>query len=133
MAENFQNTVGSLFKGMENFITTKTVVGDPITVGDTIILPLVDVTFGVAASAKGEEKKNAGGGGMGGKISPSAVLVIQNGCTKLVNVRNQDPVTRVLDMVPDIVNKFTSGKDQEAADPDVEEAIHTASEEESTF
>ena len=27
MADNFQNTVESLFKGMENFITTKTVVG----------------------------------------------------------------------------------------------------------
>ena len=54
MADNFQNTVESLFKGMENFITTKTVVGDAITVGDTIILPLVDVSFGVAASAKSE-------------------------------------------------------------------------------
>lgn len=58
MAENFQNTVGSLFKGMEEFITTKTVVGDPVTVGDTIIVPLVDVSFGVGASAKTEEKKN---------------------------------------------------------------------------
>ena len=66
MADNFQNTVESLFKGMENFITTKTVVGDAITVGDTIILPLVDVSFGVAASAKSEDKKNNGGGGMGG-------------------------------------------------------------------
>ena len=44
---NFQSTVNSLFKGMDSFITTKTVVGDAITVGDTIILPLVDVTFGV--------------------------------------------------------------------------------------
>lgn len=42
---NFQSTVNSLFKGMDSFITTKTVVGDAITVGDTIILPLVDVTF----------------------------------------------------------------------------------------
>ena len=49
MAENsFQNTVEALFKGMDSFITTKTVVGDAITVGDTIILPLVDVSFGVA-------------------------------------------------------------------------------------
>ena len=87
MADNFQNTVESLFKGMENFITTKTVVGDAITVGDTIILPLVDVSFGVAASAKSEDKKNNGGGGMGGKISPSAVLVIHDGTTKLVNVK----------------------------------------------
>ncbi len=77
MADNFQNTVESLFKGMENFVSTKTVVGEAVTVGDTIIIPLVDVTFGVAASAKSEEKKDNGGGGMGGKISPSAVLVIR--------------------------------------------------------
>ena len=55
---NFQSTVNSLFKGMDSFITTKTVVGDAITVGDTIILPLVDVTFGVAATAKNEDKKH---------------------------------------------------------------------------
>ena len=54
MAENsFQNTVEALFKGMDSFITTKTVVGDAITVGDTIILPLVDVSFGVGAGASG--------------------------------------------------------------------------------
>ena len=110
MADNFQNTVESLFKGMENFITTKTVVGDAITVGDTIILPLVDVSFGVAASAKSEDKKNNGGGGMGGKISPSAVLVIHDGTTKLVNVKNQDSMTKILDMVPDFVNKFLPGR-----------------------
>ena len=52
MAENsFQNTVEALFKGMDSFITTKTVVGDAITIGDTIILPLVDVSFGVGAGA----------------------------------------------------------------------------------
>ena len=95
LADNFQTTVESLFKGMENFITTKTVVGDAITVGDTIILPLVDVSFGVAASAKSEDKKNNGGGGMGGKISPSAVLVIHDGTTKLVNVKNQDSMTKI--------------------------------------
>ena len=69
--------------------------------GDTIILPLVDVTFGVGAGAFAGEKKNNGGGGMGGKISPSAVLVISNGVTKLVNIKNQDGLTKILDMVPD--------------------------------
>ena len=126
MAENFQNTVGSLFKGMEEFITTKTVVGD------TIIVPLVDVSFGVGASAKTEEKKNSGGGGMGGKISPSAVLVISNGTTRLVNVKNQDSVTKILDMVPDLVNKFMPGS-REEADPEVDAAIHEAAEDEKKF
>ena len=112
MADNsFHTTVESLFKGMDMFITTKTVVGDAIHIGDTIILPLVDVSFGVAAGAFSQEKKNNGAGGMGGKIMPSAVLVIQNGTTKLVNIKNQDGITKILDMVPDFVNKFTSKND----------------------
>lgn len=114
MAENntFNQTVESLFKGMDSFITTKTVVGDAIHIGDTIILPLVDVSFGVAAGALMQEKKNNGAGGMGGKITPSAVLVIQNGTTKLVNIKNQDGITKVLDMVPDFVNRFTGKKEE---------------------
>ena len=105
MGDNsFHTTVESLFKGMDSFITTKTVVGDAIHIGDTIILPLVDVSFGVAAGAFSQEKK---------KITPSAVLVIQNGTTKLVNIKNQDGLTKVLDMVPDFVNKFTSKGEKE--------------------
>lgn len=120
MADNsFNNTVESLFKGMDNFITTKTVVGDAIHIGDTIILPLVDVSFGVAAGAFSQEKKNNGAGGMGGKINPSAVLVIQNGVTKLVNIKNQDGMTKIFDMVPDFINKFTSGKDTDDIIDDV--------------
>jgi uncharacterized spore protein YtfJ len=113
MAENnFNSTVESLFKGMDSFITTKTVVGEAVHIGDTIILPLVDVSFGVAAGAFSQEKKNNAGGGLGGKITPSAVLVIQNGNTKLVNIKNQDGMTKLLDMVPDFVNKFTSKNDK---------------------
>ncbi len=108
----FEKTVESLFKGMDSFITTKTVVGDAIHIGDTIILPLVDVSFGVGAGAFSGEKKNNGGGGMGGKITPSSILVMQNGTTKLINVKNQDALTKVLDMVPDIINKFTAGKEE---------------------
>jgi uncharacterized spore protein YtfJ len=107
---NFNNTVESLFKGMDSFITTKTVVGDAVHIGDTIILPLVDVSFGVAAGAFSQDKKDNGAGGMGGKINPSAVLVIQNGVTKLVSVKNQDGINKILDLVPDIVGKFTAGK-----------------------
>lgn len=112
MADNhFNSTVESLFKGMDGFITTKTVVGDAIHIGDTIILPLVDVSFGVGAGAFCGDKGNNAAGGMGGKIMPSAVLVIQNGQTKLVNVKHQDGVTKILDMVPDFVNRFANKSD----------------------
>lgn len=113
MAENnFSGVVESLMKGMNAVIGTKTVIGDATQVGDTIILPLVDVTFGVGAGASAADKKNGGGGGFTAKMSPSAVLVIKNGSTKLVNVKNQDTITKVLDMIPDIVDKFTSPKEE---------------------
>lgn len=117
---NFKGTVESLFHGMEGFITSKTVVGDAVKFDDgTIILPLVDVSFGVAAGAFSEHnKKDNGAGGMGGKIQPSAILVIKDGQTRLVNVKNQDGITKVLDMVPDFVDKFTGGKKKEKEDKD---------------
>ena len=125
MAENntFNNTVESLFKGMDSFLTTKTVVGEAIHIGDTIILPLVDVSFGVGAGASASDGKNGGAGGLGGRITPSAVLVIKDGNIRLVNVKNQDAVTKVLDMVPDFVNKFTSGKSGSKSDPEVDKAV----------
>ena len=127
MANNdFQSTVETLFRGMDSFITTKTVVGDAIHVGDTIILPLVDVSFGVGAGATADDKKNNGGGGMSAKMSPSAILVIQNGVTKLVNIKQQDAVTKVLDMVPDLVNKFTSGKKEKISDNAIKAAEEMA-------
>lgn len=131
MADNqFHSTVESLFKGMDNFITTKTVVGDAVRVDtDTIVLPLVEVSFGVAAGAFTNENKNNAGGGMGGKISPSSVLVIQNGTSKLVNIKEQDTVTKILDMVPDLIQKFTKGsKKKDDLDPKVEEVIKSQSE-----
>ena len=116
----FQGVVDSLLKGMDTVLSTKTVVGEPTQIGDTIILPLVDVSFGVGAGAGNSANNSAkGGGGLGGKMTPSAVLVIQNGSTKLVNIKNQDAVTKILDMIPDLVERFTKPKDGEMTDAEV--------------
>ena len=132
MNNTFDTTVESLFKGMDSFITTKTVVGDAVTIGDTIILPLVDVSFGVGAGAFAGDKKQNAGGGMGAKISPSAILVISGGVTKLVNVKTQDTVTKILAMVPDFVNKFAAGgtkKESPVADA-IQDAVDVIEKEE---
>ncbi|MCR5657572.1 MAG: GerW family sporulation protein [Butyrivibrio sp.] len=104
--QNFDSVIDSLMEGMHSILGAKTVVGEATQIGDTIILPLVDVSFGVGAGASDADKKNTGTGGFGAKMSPSAVLVIKNGQTKLVNIKNQDAVTKVLDLVPDIADRF---------------------------
>ena len=122
MAENkFGETMESLFKGMDAFISSKTVIGDAVKFDDgTIVLPLVDVSFGVAAGAFANDgdKKNNGGGGLGGKIQPSAILIIKDGSSKLVNVKNQSGMTKILDMVPDFVDKFSGKKKEETSAAD---------------
>ena len=111
---NFKSTVEALFKGMDAVVSSKTVVGDAIHINDTIILPLVDVSSA--------DKKEKGMGGIGGKMSPSAVIVIQGGKTKLVNVKNQDTITKILDMVPDVVDRFT-GKDERMTEKEVNDIL----------
>ncbi len=124
MSENkFNSTVSALFNGMDSVVSSKTVVGDAIHIGDTIILPLVDVSFAVGAGSFNEEKKEKGAGGLGGKISPSAVLVIQNGRTKLVNIKNQDTITKLLDMIPDVMDRVAERKEGKVTEKDVDEML----------
>ena len=119
MSENhFNGTVESLFKGMDGFMSTKTVVGDPLRINDSIILPLVDVSFGMAAGAWNRDRKDSAAGGIGGKLSPSAVLVIKDGTVRIVPVNPGDPVSKIIDMAPDLINRII-GK----SDPEVEQTI----------
>ena len=129
MANDFNSTVGALFSGMDSFLSAKTVVGEPTQFGNTILLPLVDVSFGVGAGAysEGSDKKTKAGGGMGGKMTPSAVLVIQDGKTRLVNVKNQETLTNLLDLVPDLIDR-SSNKEANKTDDEIIEDLASEAE-----
>lgn len=146
MESKLNNNLEVLLGQLEHFITTKTVVGEPIHIGETILVPLVDVSFGVAAGAtaaskmqeKNKEKEktvdgnsDAGAGGLGAKITPSAMLVIQNGTTQLINVKSQDSLSKLIDMAPgiisnfpDVISKLTPGDKKKAKETAAEEDYH---------
>ena len=123
--------LNGLMQQLEGFITTKTVVGEPIHIDQTILVPLIDVSFAAATGStasnkfierrKEKEKRvdggvGAGAGGLGAKVMPSAMLVIQNGTTQLINIRNQDSLTKLIDMLPGLISKVPElfGKTKEA-------------------
>ena len=62
----------------------------------------------MGAGSKADGSKNSASGGMGGKMSPSAVLVINNGVSRIINIKNQDTVSKIVDMAPDLIARFTS-------------------------
>ena len=109
-----------LFNKMENFVSTKTVIGDPITIGKVILVPLIDVSFGAGAKQNkankvGSDTKNGSAAGLGAKMSPSAILVINDGTVQMVNVNDQNSVNKLIDMIPSIASKIKSfgGSDDE--------------------
>ena len=106
MGKDFNASVEVLFNKVDDLVSTKTVVGEAIVIGDLTLLPLIEVAVGVGAGAK--EDSNAAGG-MGAKITPSAVLVIHAGGVQLINVKNQDAVSKLIDMAPGVVNKLNFG------------------------
>lgn len=136
--ENVKDTVQGLLKGMEGFFTTKSVVGQAVTMEDgTVLLPLVDVAFGVAAGAfdkhaskdddsKKKIERDRVAGGIGGKMTPAAILVIKDGNTRLISVKDTDTLTRVVDMAPEVINRvlamFHKKKDGALDDSKVDEA-----------
>ena len=67
-------------------------------------------------------------GGIGGRMTPSAVIVIQDGRTKLVNIKNQDTITKILDMIPDVVDRFTSEKEEKMTEKDVMDILDSEEE-----
>ncbi len=120
--KSFNDVVNSLMTGMDGFLSSKTVVGEPVEIGDTIIVPFVDVSFGIGAGSFKGDKKDNGAGGLSGRVTPSAVLVISNGTTRIVNIKNQDVLTKILDMVPDAVNSFAAKKNKKVKDEDAVDA-----------
>lgn len=107
---NVNENIKMLFSKMEDFVSTKTVVGEAVHIGDVILVPLIDVTFGMGTGVGGDaEKGNGGGGGVGAKMTPSAVIVIIDGTVQLVNVKSQDSVNKLVDMVPGILSKLNLG------------------------
>ncbi|MFV0314862.1 MAG: GerW family sporulation protein [Anaerotignum sp.] len=106
MGKDFNESVDILFNKVEDLVSTKTVVGEAIVIGDLTLLPLIEVSVGAGAGAK--ENVNAAGG-VGAKITPSAVLAIQNGNVQMVNIKNQDAVSKLIDMAPSVVNKLNFG------------------------
>lgn len=101
----------TLFSHLEKFLKTETVVGEPIIVGETTLIPIITVAFGCGGGGGGgkDEKGNDGTGtgvGVGAKITPDAVIVIRQGDVTLLPVKSRTNLENLVGMVPEIVKKM---------------------------
>ena len=100
---------------IERMLSTKTVVGDPITVGDSTLIPLVSVGFGFGAGAgisEGSEAKKGPGNGLGtgggGGVKPVALIIIDAAGVRLEPI--QGMAASLADKLADVAAKFAPGE-----------------------
>ena len=113
---------------IQDMVDVNTIIGEPIeTTNGIVIIPISKVSFGFAAGGsefKGEtideytrkDKEEAiqyrlpfgGGSGAGVNINPIAFLVIQESSVKLLPVNHTSSIDKLLDYIPDLVEKANS-------------------------
>lgn len=102
-----------IFEDFKKMITTESVVGQPIYLGDATIVPFVDVSFGFGTGQTGADGKTTGGAG-GGRMTPTAVLILKGERVELFSIKNAASTTtidKVLNMVPEVVSHFRKKKE----------------------
>lgn len=117
MDNKMRENIESVFNGVKALSNTKQVVGEPYRIGETTIIPFLETSVGAGFGEFSSEKDASG---MACRIKPIACLIIQNGFTKLINISNEDPIAKALDMIPDLVDKLTK---KGVHSEDVNEAI----------
>lgn len=113
-----ENLMMTAMTSLESMVDVNTIVGDMVTSPDgTVIIPVSKVCFGFAAGGSefNTNKLNkfsenvklpfGGGSGAGVNISPVAFLTVKDGQIKLLNVNGTTSVDKLVDIIPDIVNK----------------------------
>jgi sporulation protein YtfJ len=91
-------------------ISTKTVIGEHITIEGKTIIPVTKVSFGFG-SGGGEGKGKAGdqgtgsGGGGGACIQPIAFLVVSKEDVQLFALKEKGVIERISALIPEIMEK----------------------------
>ncbi len=97
-----------IFEEFKQMITSESVVGEPMYVGDATIIPFVDISFGFGTGRTGTDGSSAGGAG-GGRVVPTAVLIMKGERMELFSIKNamsSTTVDKMLNLVPEVVSRF---------------------------
>ena len=115
MAEHpIQGLMGVTIEKIRDMVNAETIIGDPIHVDDTTIIPVSRVTFGFASGgsdvAPQSSKQMFGGGtGAGVSVTPVAFLVVSGGNVRTVQlVEKVTAVDNAIAALPELVEKITA-------------------------
>lgn len=116
MAHPISDLMATTMEKIRDMMDANTVVGKPIEAGGVTVIPVSKISIGYGSGGSDFAQKNqkpdhsnafGGGAGMGVSITPVSFLIIKDGNVRVVSVEQPAPtaVERVIEMVPDVVDK----------------------------
>lgn len=132
MAEHpIQGLMKTAMESLKSMVDVNTVIGDPVETQDgTVIVPVSRVTFGFAAGGSefgqaqegepGHDHPFGGGSGAGVSVSPVGFLVVGRDQVRMLPVDGGQPVHRIIDLAPQLIDKLKAVMRSRADDGHVE-------------
>ncbi len=112
-----KNNLETIFERFKEMIKVETVVGEAVHIGDAILVPFVDVTFGFGSggmNGKTETGRQSAGGGGGAKLEPAAILVIKGDRVEMFSIKKDgyqaSAFEKLIAMAPEIIEKMKKDK-----------------------
>ncbi len=112
--EEVDSLVKTTLGEIEKVLSTRTVVGEPITIQGATLVPLISVGFGFGAggaSGRGEAKQKGegtgGGTGGGAWVKPIAIVIIDKEGVRIEPIRGgmATAIERIGETIPEMIEK----------------------------
>ena len=113
--EVVESLVRTTLQEIEKVLSVRTVVGEPLVIEGTTLIPLISVGFGFGAGGgegRGDTKQKGegtgGGTGGGAWVRPKAIVIIDKSGVRIEPVMSGVSYTmeKVSEMIPKMVDKF---------------------------
>ena len=117
MSEKLPNMLDSTIQKIKEMVDVNSVIGEPISTPDGVtIIPVSKVSVGFGGGGSDFVNKSGGenpfGGGVGGgvNVTPICFLIVKDGNVRMMPVAQPANTTadRIVEMVPDTIDKLTS-------------------------
>ena len=112
METNFKPAIDTMFEKFEKFLKEKTVIGEPIQMGNVTMIPAITVTFGMGngggdgTDSKSSSNGSGSGGGFGARITPTAMIVIKGDDVQILPISKGHTFDKLITMVPELIEKL---------------------------
>lgn len=110
-----EGIVDKLLSRLREIVTSETVIGKPIQVGESTVIPITKISLGFGAGAGSSDTKEKGSGsgtGGGAVIEPVAIITIHKDEMKIhILKKKESGLEKIFEALPDLICKLAKSKE----------------------